>query len=73
MPLTRHRRLRAARRERSRHDVGTLNSSVGNNEPTAWLGIWERIAIEGAMLWQTIFAVALLSAGRPRADTVRQQ
>lgn len=33
---------------------------VGANEPTPWLGIWERIAIEGAMLWQAVFAAMLL-------------
>jgi hypothetical protein len=33
---------------------------VDNNEPTPWLGIWERIAIEGAMLWQAVFAAVLL-------------
>jgi len=34
--------------------------AVGNDEPTPWLGIWERIAIEGAMLWQAVFAAMLL-------------
>jgi hypothetical protein len=37
---------------------------VGNNEPTPWLGIWERIAIEGAMLWEAVFAAVLLWRGR---------
>lgn len=39
-------------------------AKVGENEPTPWLGIWERIAIEGAMLWQAVFAIVLLTAGR---------
>lgn len=43
---------------------GTLMNAdvakVGNNEPTPWLGIWERIAIEGAMLWEAVFAAVLL-------------
>ncbi len=34
--------------------------AVGDNEPTPWLGIWERITIEGAMLWQAVFAAVLL-------------
>lgn len=34
--------------------------NVAENEPTPWLGIWERIAIEGAMLWEAIFAAVLL-------------
>jgi hypothetical protein len=43
-------------------------AKVGDNEATPWLGIWERIAIEGAMLWQALFAVALLSSWRARQD-----
>lgn len=43
---------------------GTLmNTDVGavrDNEPTPWLGIWERIAVEGAMLWLAVFAAVLL-------------
>jgi hypothetical protein len=34
--------------------------AVGDNEATPWLGIWERIAIEGAMLWEAMFAAVLL-------------
>ena len=34
--------------------------NVSENQPTAWLGIWERIAIEGAILWQAVFAAMLL-------------
>lgn len=33
---------------------------VGNEEATPWLGIWERVAIEGAMLWEAVFAAVLL-------------
>ncbi len=32
---------------------------VADNASTLWLGIWERIAIEGAMLWQAAFAAVL--------------
>jgi hypothetical protein len=52
-------------------------SKVGNNEPTPWLGIWERITVEGAMLWQATFALVLLwhtrrqrSSATPRAETI---
>jgi hypothetical protein len=33
---------------------------VSENESTAWLGIWERIAVEGSLLWQAVFAAVLL-------------
>jgi hypothetical protein len=33
---------------------------VADNKPTPWLGIWERITVEGAMLWQAVFAAVLL-------------
>lgn len=46
-------------------------SKVGNDEPTPWLGIYERIAIEGAMLWQAVFAGALLWASRRRTAEER--
>jgi hypothetical protein len=43
---------------------GTLMSmqtgGVSENESTAWLGIWERIAVEGSLLWQAVFAAVLL-------------
>ena len=34
--------------------------AVSNNEATPWLGVYERIAIEGAMLWEAVFAAVLL-------------
>ena len=39
-------------------------ADVADNEPTPWLGIWERIVVEGAMLWQAAFAAVLLSSLR---------
>ena len=49
---------------------GTLmNMDIGNvsdNEATPWLGIWERLAVEGAMLWEALFAAVLLWATRRR-------
>ncbi len=40
--------------------MNTQVGAVGDNEPTPWLGIQERIAIEGAILWQAVFAAVLL-------------
>lgn len=42
-------------------------AKVGNNESTPWLGVWERIAIEGAMLWEAVFAAVLLWSSRTAA------
>lgn len=39
--------------------MGVQAPDVSENEPTPWLGIWERIAIEGVFLWQAVFAAAL--------------
>lgn len=39
---------------------------VQDNDPTPWLGIEERIAVFGSMLWYTVLAVALLRRQRPR-------
>jgi len=48
--------------------MGMQAPDVSDNEPTPWLGIWERIAVEGAMLWQAVFAAMLLwNARQPRA------
>lgn len=41
--------------------TGRMAPKVSKNEPTPWLGITERIAVEGAMLWQAVFAAALVS------------
>ena len=46
-------------------------AAVGDNEPTPWLGIWERITVEGAMLWQAVFAAALLRATRQQTAEER--
>lgn len=39
--------------------MGMQTPGVSENEATPWLGIYERIAIEGSMLWQAVFAVLL--------------
>ncbi|MBK9544757.1 MAG: DUF998 domain-containing protein [Dehalococcoidia bacterium] len=52
--------------------MGAETSDVSDNAPTPWLGIWERIAIEGAMLWEAIFAIVLLWFARgPRTTGER--
>ena len=38
---------------------------VADDKATPWLGVYERIAIEGAMLWQAVFAAVLLWTTRP--------
>ncbi len=48
--------------------MGTQTPNVAENEPTPWLGIWERLAIEGAFLWQAVFAAVLLYGMRRRRD-----
>jgi hypothetical protein len=45
--------------------------AVGDNEATPWLGIWERIAIEGAMLWEAVFALVLLWYSREPRGAAR--
>ena len=44
-------------------------SKVADNEPTPWVGITERIAVFGSMLWIAVLAIALLrvQASRPQA------
>jgi hypothetical protein len=38
--------------------------AVADNDATPWLGIWERLTVEGAMLWQAAFAGVLLWQAR---------
>lgn len=44
--------------------MNTYVADVADNKATPWLGIYERIAIEGAMLWQAVFAAVLLAKMR---------
>ena len=53
-------------------------SSVETNEPTPWLGVKERIAVLGSMLWMAVLAVVLLTqpgnartATRPIAEAAK--
>jgi len=56
--------------------MNTMVGDVANDDPTPWLGIWERITVEGAMLWQAVFAAVLLwgqrSSGPGAAPPNRQ-
>lgn len=47
--------------------VGASAEAVGNDEPTPWLGVWERITVQGSMLWQAVFAAVLFHKTRPEA------
>jgi hypothetical protein len=46
----------------------TSSPGVADNDPTPWLGVYERIAIEGSMLWYAALAVVLLRE-RPATET----
>lgn len=46
---------------------GAQVPAVGENEPTPWLGVWERLTVEGAMLWQAVFALVLWRSSRRSA------
>ena len=46
--------------------MNTHMKGVANDEPTPWLGVYERLAIEGAMLWLAVFSARL--AWGPRAE-----
>jgi hypothetical protein len=51
--------------------MGMQTPDVGDNVPTPWLGVWERIAIEGSILWEAAFAAVLLRYGREVASIGR--
>lgn len=40
--------------------TGRLADELGANQPTPWLGVWERINIGVFLLWQVVLAVLLL-------------
>jgi hypothetical membrane protein len=56
---------------------GALNAMdaprLGANEPTPWMGIWERISIYGAMIWIAVLGVALLRRHEGRSDVGQAQ
>lgn len=49
--------------------MNTRVPAVADNEPTPWLGIWERITVEGAMLWQAAFSAVLVWGSRPQRES----
>ena len=51
--------------------TGVDAPAVGANEPTPWIGVWERINIGVYMLWVVVLATALLRARveRPQVAT----
>jgi hypothetical protein len=51
--------------------VGIQSPRVGKDEPTPWIGIWERINVFGSMLWFSALAMVLLrEQHRTRCMTV---
>jgi hypothetical protein len=40
--------------------MGMEMADVGDNEPTPWLGIWERLAVESPMVWIAVLSAVLL-------------
>ncbi len=40
--------------------TGMDASKISDNEPTPWVGITERIAVFGSMLWIAVLAIVLL-------------
>jgi hypothetical protein len=49
--------------------AGTQGPTLAANEPTPWLGVFERINIGGYLLWLAVLAVVLLRGGaQPRPD-----
>ena len=44
--------------------TGLMSPDMEANQPTPWMGVWERISIGGMMLWNVVFAIMLLKKGR---------
>lgn len=45
--------------------AGTQGPQLAANEPTPWLGVFERINIGGYLLWLAVLAIVLLRTGAP--------
>jgi hypothetical protein len=43
--------------------MGMETPGVAEDEPTPWLGVYERFAIEGSLLWISVLAAFLLYEG----------
>ncbi|HYM15925.1 MAG TPA: DUF998 domain-containing protein [Dehalococcoidia bacterium] len=53
--------------------TGMDASKVADNDPTPWVGIAERIAVFGSMLWIAVLSVTLLRAPTSRLQAPRGQ
>src|SRR5688572_20926260 len=40
--------------------TGLVSPAMQANEPTPWIGVWERISIGGYMLWVAVLSIVLL-------------
>lgn len=49
--------------------TGMDASKISDNDPTPWVGITERIAVFGSMLWIAMLAIALLRVQTSRPQT----
>jgi hypothetical protein len=48
--------------------TGLESPKVAENEPTPWIGISERVAVFGSMLWITVLAICLWRGSVQRRD-----
>jgi hypothetical protein len=47
--------------------MGLDSPNVADNQPTPWIGVTERIAVFGSMLWISVLAIVLLRETQPDA------
>jgi cell division protein FtsW (lipid II flippase) len=48
--------------------TGVDAPGVAANEPTPWIGVWERLQIGVYLLWVVVLAIALLRAPKDRSQ-----
>lgn len=51
--------------------TGLDSSSMSANEPTPWIGVWERISIVGSLIWLSVLAIVLLRKSRYLSKSTR--
>jgi uncharacterized membrane protein (UPF0136 family) len=49
--------------------TGMAATSVQANQPTPWLGVWQRINIAAYMVWIAVLAITLLRSRAPADPT----
>ena len=49
--------------------TGMAATSVQGNQPTPWLGVWQRINIAAYMVWIAVLAITLLRSRAPAGPT----